>query len=79
MLDDDPNFASGMRTCDNGACVDPTAPTFAKSSISQTDIDNGVFMPASGVSFWQQVDCEWSHRSRAAIWPAGYERGAAVA
>jgi len=30
-------------TCDNGACVDPTAPTFHASQIAQTDIDHGLF------------------------------------
>jgi len=30
-------------TCDNGACVDPTAPTFHGSQIAQTDIDHGLF------------------------------------
>jgi len=33
-------------TCDNGACVDPNAPTFVGSSIAQTDIDAGHFTPA---------------------------------
>jgi len=33
-------------TCNNNACVDPAAPTFAASQISQTDINNGVFTPA---------------------------------
>jgi len=30
-------------TCNNNACVDPAAPTFAGSQIAQTDIDNGLF------------------------------------
>ena len=29
--------------CNNNACVDPNAPTFAGSQISQTDIDKGLF------------------------------------
>jgi len=33
-------------TCNNNACVDPSAPTFAASQISQTDINNGLFTPA---------------------------------
>jgi len=33
-------------TCNNGACVDLNAPTFAKSRIAQTDIDAGHFTPA---------------------------------
>jgi len=33
-------------TCNNNACVDPTAPTFATSQIAQTDIDSGKFTPA---------------------------------
>ena len=33
-------------TCDNNACADPAAPTFAKSQISQADIDRGLFTPA---------------------------------
>ena len=33
-------------TCNNNACVDPTAPTFAASQIAQTDIDSGLFTPA---------------------------------
>jgi len=33
-------------TCNNNACVDPTAPTFAASQIAQTDIDAGKFTPA---------------------------------
>jgi len=33
-------------TCNNGMCVDPTAPTFAASQIAQTDIDAGKFTPA---------------------------------
>jgi len=33
-------------TCNNNACVDPTAPTFAASQIAQTDIDSGKFIPA---------------------------------
>jgi len=32
--------------CNNNACVDPNAPTFAGSQISQTDIDNGLFTPS---------------------------------
>jgi len=33
-------------TCNNNACVDPTAPTFAASQIAQADIDKGLFTPA---------------------------------
>jgi Di-haem oxidoreductase, putative peroxidase len=33
-------------TCNNGACVDPNAPTFAASQIAQTTIDAGGFTPA---------------------------------
>jgi mono/diheme cytochrome c family protein len=32
-------------TCNNNACIDPNAPTFAASQIAQTDINNGVFTP----------------------------------
>jgi hypothetical protein len=32
-------------SCDNGACTDPDAPSFAGTRISQADIDAGVFSP----------------------------------
>jgi len=33
-------------TCNNNACVNPAAPSFAKSKILQTDIDKGLFTPS---------------------------------
>ena len=33
-------------TCNNNACVDPNADSFAKAKIKQTDIDKGLFTPS---------------------------------